>query len=168
MDLNNFIKSTINLLGMLSVSKKHTETNKCPKCGSTLEQIAKNQKIGCANCYDYFALPLAKVIKQTQGSLKHIGKIPKNCSEKQEQERPGLVSPVPPVLVKSFEYIIEQEKNMANLVKREKYEEAAIIRDKILALKALVARFHKAAKSKDQEQAVLLQKEINLFISKNQ
>ncbi len=87
---------------------------KCPVCGTTFEKIAQSGKMGCTDCYNTFKSQLLPYLKRVHGSTKHIGKIPKS--------------------VVNTESINELRKDLNRLVSEEKYEEAAVIRDKIKKL----------------------------------
>lgn len=54
----------------------------CPRCGRSLQDIAVDGRLGCANDYLIFADHIAKGLEQYHGSAKHVGKIPE--SEKEE------------------------------------------------------------------------------------
>lgn len=94
---------------------------KCSVCGSTFSDIAKNGKVGCAECYKTFGEELLPYLKRVHGSTKHIGKIPNRA----------------PLIVVEEKETVESLKNQLNrLVSEEKYEQAAVIRDKIREMEA--------------------------------
>ncbi len=88
----------------------------CPVCGSSFSKIAESGKAGCADCYKTFKAELLPYLKRVHGSTKHIGKAPGNIPKNDTIE--GL----------------RQELN--RLVSEEKYEQAAVLRDKIRQLEA--------------------------------
>lgn len=91
--------------------------NPCPQCNITLIEILNLGKVGCGNCYDYFNKELSPVIHAVQaGNLRHQGKSPK--------------------VFKQIKDIKILEEKMNNIIKEEKYEEAAKIRDLIKELKS--------------------------------
>lgn len=88
---------------------------KCKDCGHTVEDIANTKKLGCPNCYSTFIKELIPVLQHAhQGETKHVGKKPKNTIRIMD--------------------IKKLEEMMDKLVKEEKYEEAAKIRDQIKEL----------------------------------
>ena len=49
---------------------------RCPVCGTTLEDYARTGLLGCAACYDVFREQMEPVILRIQGSTAHEGKSP--------------------------------------------------------------------------------------------
>ena len=75
--------------------------------------------MGCAQCYKTFNSELLPYLKRIHGSIKHSGKIPNRA----------------PLIVKPKEDSIESLRALLNsLVSEEKYEQAAVVRDKIRKL----------------------------------
>lgn len=91
----------------------------CAHCGTTLNDIRKTSVVGCAHCYKTFEEELVPWIMKTQGSLKHIGKI-------------GATMPVE---VRQEHQLDLLKKDLQEAIQKERYEDAAIIRDKIAAYK---------------------------------
>ncbi len=88
----------------------------CKVCGATFSEIAKTGKLGCSACYDTFYEELLPYLKRVHGSVNHIGKIPNKA----------------PLVIKKSNANIENLKlELSKLVAAEKFEEAAVIRDKI-------------------------------------
>lgn len=110
---------------------------KCPKCGLTYEEFAKNGKFGCADCYDTFANKIESVLKNLHGSAKHRGRAPKRlaepnkklteCSKETEIKHE-------PVIDKTMQEIDKLNEDIKLAIKEERYEDAAKIRDKIKKL----------------------------------
>lgn len=48
----------------------------CNTCGSTLNDIKRTGKVGCANCYDTFFSELMPTIRNIHGNTEHKGKRP--------------------------------------------------------------------------------------------
>lgn len=103
------------MLGDVIVSKP-ASAKKCPVCGSTFSDIAKRGKAGCTECYTTFKAELLPYLKRVHGSTKHMGKVPNNA---------------PLAVVPKEETIESLRMELNNLVAEEKYEQAAVIRDKI-------------------------------------
>ena len=94
-------------------------TVKCPVCGATFSDIAKTGKVGCAECYKTFEAELMPYLKRVHGSTKHVGVVPNKS----------------PIMVVEKEETVETLKlKLSQLVGEERYEEAAVIRDKIKEL----------------------------------
>lgn len=94
------------------------EEVKCDKCGYTLDDYKKTGLFGCDHCYDVFEDSVDNLLIKIHGIKRHI----KNTKK-----------------INSINNICNSDENDINilkqkldkLVKEEKYEEAAILRDKI-------------------------------------
>jgi len=96
--------------------------SKCPNCGMTIEEFKKKMRIGCANDYELFKDELKVLLQKIHGASEHVGKAPAQASDeaKAEVER-----------AKREAELAKLRKELDELVKAEKYEEAAKIRDTI-------------------------------------
>lgn len=94
------------------------QTVRCGCCGSSFFDISKSGKCGCAECYSVFYEQLLPYFKRVHGSIKHIGKKPYSSDDK----------------IKTSE-IDELQALLSELIKEEKYEQAAVVRDKIKEIK---------------------------------
>ncbi|MBR6505006.1 MAG: UvrB/UvrC motif-containing protein [Clostridia bacterium] len=95
---------------------------KCNECGMSYNEFIEGGRVGCSNCYNAFESKLDSILKNIHGSNIYKGRAlnsPKlNKIEKIKEE--------------SKNNEIEELKNkLKELVKEEKYEEAAKIRDEI-------------------------------------
>lgn len=97
------------------------ETVRCPVCSSSFNDIAKSGKAGCTECYKTFKSELLPYLKRVHGSTKHVGKIPNNA---------------PIMVVDNKETIDSLRMELNRLVSEERYEEAAVLRDKIKEIEA--------------------------------
>ncbi len=89
---------------------------RCEACGTTFSEITHTGKMGCAECYEAFKEELLPYIKRVHGATTHIGKTQNSK----------------PIAEKRDEITIDGlRQELSRLVKDEKYEQAAIIRDKI-------------------------------------
>lgn len=95
----------------------------CPECGITLAKIRDIHRLGCPNDYEFFGSDILKVLDQYHGSTEHKGKRP-GMSERSKKEAE---------LGRLLKYLDE-------LVKQEKYEEAAKLRDRIRQLEKELAK----------------------------
>ena len=94
-------------------------SKQCPVCGATFTDIAQSGKVGCAQCYKIFGGELLPYLKRVHGSTKHIGKIPNNA---------------PLAVVPETDTVDSLKMELNRLVAEEKYEQAAVVRDKIKKL----------------------------------
>ncbi len=92
--------------------------DRCGYCGSSFNDIVNGGKVGCANCYEKFGDKLQPSIEKIHGTSKHIGK---NISYTEEQDT-----------TQSQIDVLKQELTQA--IKEQRFEDAAVLRDKIAAL----------------------------------
>lgn len=80
----------------------------CDNCGISLLIIKAHGRLGCSKCYDHFNEELESLLPQIQnGAKKHNGKEPKYSS------------------------VTAMKREMQKAVAEERYEEAAVLRDRI-------------------------------------
>ncbi len=126
--LSNFSLSIPEMLSFLDVEdvNEYVDTNLCKSCGFTFMDYQKTKKVGCPDCYLYLNDSLRPVITAYHGNLKHYGKIPVNM-----------------VKINKEEYEVEEtvlsenelKKKLDEAVLEERYEDAAVLRDRIKELK---------------------------------
>lgn len=95
------------------------EEIKCKNCGYTLSKYKSTGLFGCDNCYNTFKNEIDNILLKIQGKNRHVGNLNKaksNTSSKEKNE------------------IQELKEKLQQLIKEEKFEEAAIIRDEIKKL----------------------------------
>lgn len=96
------------------------ENTRCSCCGSSFNDIIQSGKCGCAQCYTTFYEKLLPYFKRAQyGGINHGGKTIENAKN---------------TLNKSDESVNDLKNLLKQLVAEEKYEEAAVVRDKIKLL----------------------------------
>ncbi len=105
------------LAGFSNFGQKEIKKDKrsCPKCGSTYKNFQNSGRLGCDKCYETFEDELSTLLRRLQGSIQHAGKTPGG--------------------MKKIGEIEELKKELQNCVRKEEYERAAVIRDKIKELK---------------------------------
>ncbi len=91
----------------------------CMKCGWTLSQLRKLGRLGCPQCYKSFSDVLADAFETMHRGKLHVGKKPG-----------GSIDESSTVMLE----IMNKKKELEELVKREEYEKAALVRDQISAL----------------------------------
>ena len=116
--------------GFMPLLTKANET-KCDKCGMTYNDFINSSKFGCDNCYDVFSDRIDPILKRLQGSNRYSGKKAElneanNKKEKSEKELKKEDS--------KQAKIENLKQQLKELVKEEKYEEAAKVRDEIKKL----------------------------------
>jgi len=91
---------------------------KCPSCGMTFYDIQEKGRMGCGKCYEQFADNISALLRKIHGADRHVGKMPARSDEAAEKQQDFLVL----------------KKKLQELVNREDFEEAAVLRDKIKTL----------------------------------
>ncbi len=104
------------MLGQTMKTGEKIPSRSCSCCGLSFSEIAETGKVGCANCYLEFKAELKPYLKRIHGSVRHNGKI---------AGRKELTVPANTNKLESL------KAELAGLVAAEKYEEAAVIRDRI-------------------------------------
>lgn len=90
----------------------------CPGCGISFNEIRQTGKLGCSQCYQVFAQEMEPTLRRIHGNSQHIGKAPLRSGEK--------------VLLKR--QLNDLKLQLQEAIGREKYEQAAEIRDSIKAM----------------------------------
>lgn len=119
---NSITGMLASMLGDISSPTLKSEKT-CPLCGATFSDIAHSGKMGCGECYKIFKDEILPYIKRVHGATTHTGKIPNRA----------------PLIVKPKEKTVDQlRQELSRLVAEEKYEQAAIVRDKIKEMESEV------------------------------
>lgn len=109
--------------GLFSQSEtlsKSTGAKSCSGCGYTFAEFRRVGKAGCSQCYSTFAAELAPSIRSIHGNAKHIGRAPARAKAKNKKENE----------IKAL------RKDLKVAISSEKFEEAAILRDRIKEIEA--------------------------------
>lgn len=97
--------------------------DRCQSCGSTMNDIVNSGHIGCPDCYSKFEDRLMPSIEKIHGKAKHIGK---NVTYTEATNSNSEEHPVNK---------LDQLKNdLKQAIKEQRFEDAAVIRDKIKEL----------------------------------
>ena len=123
----NYIPLNELLSNLLSVGPKGEEPAQpnarelvCPQCGYTLEKFQEKAVLGCPNDYEVFEKQLSPLIKKAHdGATCHCGKVP---------------TKTPTDSKKQLE-IAQLRRQLDEAVKKEDYELAAKLRDKLSEFK---------------------------------
>lgn len=103
------------------------EKKKCPVCGYTLEDYSNTGMLGCENCYNAFEKNLDDIFYKIHGKTRHIKLVESNKNKKVNENKEDKKD--------SNTKINELKEKLDRCIKEEKYEEAAVIRDKIKKIK---------------------------------
>lgn len=121
LSIPNIFSSLFGDIPILSSAK----TERCEKCGCSFDDIVRSGMVGCADCYEKFYDKLLPSIQRIHGRTKHAGKKPpetlkaENVVKKKTKE----------------EIIAEKEEAMKEAIGTQNFEQAAVLRDEIKALK---------------------------------
>jgi protein arginine kinase activator len=90
----------------------------CPACGALLSRIMDSGKVGCSRCYSAFGEQVESILEGLQRSLQHRGK---RCYHEDNRER--------------LRSDLQNKRSLLrSVLKAERYEEAAQLRDEIQSL----------------------------------
>jgi protein arginine kinase activator len=114
----------------------------CPGCHMRRSDFKKTSRLGCAECYTAFAADLAPLIASMHKGERHVGKRPPGGGASPAGV-PAIPAPAPPPAspVAPVGPTPEQlQKQLAEAIATENYEEAARLRDQIRLLEEVLAR----------------------------
>lgn len=115
---DNLLQMLSGVFGDAQKSNVKSDIIRCECCGNSFNDIAQSGKCGCAQCYKTFYEQLLPYFKRVHGSTNHIGKTPSKACFKENKA----------------DMVAQLKERLKMLVKEEKYEQAAVMRDKIKAL----------------------------------
>lgn len=95
----------------------------CSSCGTTLGELKRTGLVGCEHCYEDLRMGIMPIIRNVQKNVQHIGRTPIGY------EAGTLVSQCEDHKVdEELEHLKEE---LAEAVKSENFEQAAVLRDQI-------------------------------------
>lgn len=124
--ISNFSLTLPEMLTFLNVDESPDFRNagRCHSCGCSFTDYRKNGKLGCPDCYDYLSDELAPVMASFFAEKRHIGKSPARTDDR-KINRPETPAEAP------LSGVEELRAELDAAVRDERYEEAAVIRDRI-------------------------------------
>lgn len=108
---------------------------RCKNCNSTFEDFINTGRFGCSECYSTFEKKIDPLLRNIQGSNRHVGRLGginkqmENKSENWEESEKENIKETA-----KLGQINELNKQLKMAIKEEKYEDAARLRDKIKEL----------------------------------
>ena len=93
------------------------EEIKCKKCGYTLSKYKSTGMFGCDECYNTFKKDIDSMLLRIQGKNRHV----------KEKELPKETT-------KETDKLTKLREELKGLIEQEKFEDAAVVRDKIKKL----------------------------------
>ncbi len=140
------------ILKAVPVQPEGGATAVCPRCGTPFSEFEKRGRFSCPECYSAFGGKVRGLLSQMHGAVRHTGKVPRRfasaakavAGDDRQIEIPldlsasslsaeipsGQDAPVqaPPPPQETVE---ELKERLAEAVRDERYEDAAVIRDRI-------------------------------------
>lgn len=122
-NLNSLFNQILNLFETQDVEA--IEDKICPQCGTSLREFRETSLLGCSQCYETFYEELLEALPRIQGSTTHRGnrsdttvlnEMKKDLKEQEAETNLKLES---------------LRLDLESAVSEERYEDAAILRDKI-------------------------------------
>lgn len=123
--LHDLLKGLFNVDSSSVGAQRHHPLNfqkqqQCPQCELTFIDFQRTGKFGCAKCYETFSPRIESILRRVHsGNTVHSGKIPKRKGGNLHIKR----------------QIEKYREQLLRLIEEEAFEEAAVVRDKINALK---------------------------------
>lgn len=112
------------IAGLSPGTEEEQQALRCPGCGMELAEFKNSGRLGCPKCYEAFEPVLMHIIESVHKNTIHTGKLPPNVAvENQAHIR---------------ERIKVLQDQLADAVKKEEFERAAKVRDRIKTLKLKV------------------------------
>jgi len=131
--LSNFSISVPEMLTFLDVNdvEEKGDDTICRTCGLSFVDYSRNGKLGCQDCYRYLRDSLLSVIVSYHGEKRHVGKLPGNiCGS-------GSAVSAPVSGERAGYTVAELRERLEKAVEEERYEDAAILRDRIRTLSGM-------------------------------
>ena len=100
------------------VQKNMTAHDACPMCGMTAGEFRRVGRVGCSNCYSYFAEYMPGLIQRIHGNSRHTGKVPVRGEAKLAEKQKN----------------VQLRQALQQAISEEQFERAAELRDEIRRL----------------------------------
>jgi len=117
---NGFMAGLLDTINSSGLQVNYIKTTACSKCGMTYGNYRELGQLGCDACYEVFEEKLKPLIRRIHGSERHTGKMPIHHRG----------------AVKIQREIIRMRGQLEQAIRREAFEEAALLRDRIKALES--------------------------------
>ena len=126
----------------------NNETVKCKKCGMTYDEFIEKGMFGCSECYETFSNPIDSLLKNLHGTSKHVGRHPelkqykkkeielnKEIDDKKKYNNGNNVEEKEDKEDKENSKKEKLQIELEKVIKEERYEDAAKIRDQLKEMK---------------------------------
>ena len=106
---------------------------KCKKCGLDFDEFLHTGRFGCSNCYDEFENIIDPILKNIQGSNRHVGRLG-NVIEGNNISNDDKMSNFAKKDQSQNSQLDKLKSDLKQAIKEERYEDAAKLRDEIKKL----------------------------------
>jgi len=118
--LGDLFGSLFGAVSAVPGARESTLGKRCSLCGASYADISRTGKAGCPKCYSEFSGELSGTVNRIHGNTAHRGRAPKAWKEKLDRT----------ALLESL------KKELSEAIKKEEFEKAAELRDKIRAVES--------------------------------
>lgn len=128
--ISNFTLTLPEMLTFLNVDEVNDfqDKKRCGTCGCDFIEYKTNGKLGCPDCYTYLGDQLEPALVTFHGDARHCGKFPAFNAAKLNETR------IIQEKIKKPDDLTRLQTELNDAVKDERYEDAAVIRDRIKEL----------------------------------
>jgi len=128
--ISNFTLTLPEMLTFLNIDEVNDFQGKkrCATCGCDFIEYKTNGKLGCPDCYTFLADQLEPALVTFHGDARHCGKFPAFNASIQNESKLLQIKPKTP------DEITRLQTELNDAVRDERYEDAAVIRDRIKEL----------------------------------
>lgn len=119
---SGFMTGLLDTIQNSGLQVNYIKTTACSKCGMTYGRYKESGQLGCDECYEAFGEKLKPLIRRIHGSERHTGKMPIRFRGAAKIQRE----------------ITRLRGQLDHAVRREAFEEAAMLRDRINALETSI------------------------------
>jgi protein arginine kinase activator len=109
------LKKDLSPESLLSGTSTDGDNIRCQRCGLTYREFTKNFKFGCGECYNSFRDRIIPLLRRIHGASQHTGKERKKLNQGAKKEKK----------------ILELKRRLKEAIEKERYEDAAKLRDEI-------------------------------------
>lgn len=115
---NGFMSGLLDTINNSGLQVNYIKTTACSACGMTYGKYKELGQLGCCACYEAFGEKLNPLIRRIHGSDRHTGKMPVKYRGAAKIQRE----------------VVRLKGQLDQAIRREAFEEAAMLRDRIRAL----------------------------------
>jgi len=135
-DILNSLEQNLSEMGITPGGKPQGETpaeeeRTCPVCSWSSQQFRKTGRLGCPECYKTFESELPGILLRTQRSATHTGKLPAYIPDDTAIQAGDSIARHLAEANASRRELEMLEQDLKESVRREEFELAAELRDKI-------------------------------------